>query len=65
MDWSFVLDNAEMAINSATLRDCGVSHFFLNLGYHPCVWHDEEHAVEHDFVTQEDVKTFVQRFDST
>ena len=48
MNWSLVLDNAEMAINSAPLRDCGVSPFFLNLGCHPCVWPDVEHAVEHD-----------------
>ena len=39
--------------------------FLLNLGYHPCVWPDVEHAVEHDLMTQEDVKTFFQRLDST
>ena len=65
MDWSLIFDNAEMAINSAPLRDCVVSPFFLILGYHPCVCPDVEHAVEHDLVTQEDVKTFVQRLDST
>ena len=65
MDWPLVLDNAEIAINCAPLRDCGVSLFFLHLGYHPCVWPDVEHAVEHYLVTQEDVKTFVKRLGST
>jgi len=64
-DWSLVLDNAEMAINNATLTGCGVSPYFLNLGYNPCLWPDVEQAVDPELAVQEDVATFVRRLDST
>ena len=38
--WVLALDNVEMAINNAVLTAGGLSPYFLNLGYHPCLWPD-------------------------
>jgi hypothetical protein len=54
-----------MAINNAEISGCGFSPFYLNYGFHPCVWPDVEHAAPRDLTVQEDVKSFVRRMDST
>ena len=41
-NWVLALDNVEMAINNAVLTAGGLSPYFLNLGYSPCLWPDVE-----------------------
>ena len=64
-DWTEALDGAEMATNNAELAGCGYSPFYLNYGFHPCVWPDVEHAAARDLTTQEDVRKFVRRMKTT
>ena len=35
-----LLDMVEMAINNALIANMELSHFYMNLGYHPYFWFD-------------------------
>ena len=39
-NWLRLLDMVEMAINNAPIANTELSHFYLNLGYHPHSWFD-------------------------
>ena len=64
-DWTEALDGAEMAMNNAEFAGSGYSPFYLNYGFHPCVWPDVEHAAARDLTTQDDVRKFVRRMETT
>ena len=64
-NWVLALDNVEMATNNAVLTAGGLSPYFLNLGYNPCLWPDVEPDNFDANTLSEPLDSFVSRMSDT
>ena len=64
-NWVLALDNVGMAINNAVLTAGGLSPYFLNLGYIPCLWPDVERDDTDINTLSEPLQSFVTRMSDT
>jgi hypothetical protein len=64
ISWIEALDTAEMAINNANHHSSEYSPYYLNLGYHPCLFPDVYSEASPENIRTETIESFAERMNT-